>query len=48
MKADNHILYNVLRANRMIVWIVRNFISREANVLEINKILKQPHEEYCT
>ena len=33
----------------MIGWIVKNFISREANVvLKIYKILIRPHTEYCT
>ena len=32
----------------MIGWMVRNFISREANVLKIYKILIRLHVEYCT
>ena len=28
-KADNHILSMVLKANGMISWLMRNFISRE-------------------
>ena len=36
-KADNYILLVVSRANGKIKWMVRNFISREANVLKIYK-----------
>ena len=32
-KVDNHILFFVSRANRMIGQMVRNFISREVNVV---------------
>ena len=31
LKADNYILSIVSRANAMIGWLIRNFISREAN-----------------
>ena len=37
-KADNYIFSLVSRANRMIGWMIWNFISREANV--ISKIYK--------
>ena len=48
-KADNYILSIVSRVNGRIRWIVRNFISRETNViLEIYKTLIRPHIEYCT
>ena len=46
-KADNHILSIVSRVNKMISWMVRNFISREANLLKIFKTLKRLHVEYC-
>ena len=46
-KADNHILCIVSRANGMISRMVRNPISREANIiLKIYKILIRPHIEY--
>ena len=32
----------------MIGWMVRNFISREANVLDIHKPLIRPYIEHCT
>ena len=32
----------------MIDWMFRNFISREANVVKIDKVLIRPHIEYCT
>ena len=39
----------VKRANQMIGWMVRNFISREANgVLKIYKTEIRPHIGYCT
>ena len=39
----------VPRVNGMIDWMVRNFISRVANVvLRIYKTLMRPHREYCT
>ena len=40
--------YIVLRANGKIDWMVRNFISREANVLlKIYKSLIRLHIKYC-
>ena len=47
-KADNRILSIVPRVNKMIGWMVRNFISREANVFEIYKTLIRPHIDYNT
>ena len=47
-KDDNHILSIALRANGIIGWIVRNFISIEGQVLEINKILIRSNIEYYT
>ena len=45
-KADNHILYILSRANGMIGWMVRYFISKEANVvLRIYKTLIRSHIE---
>ena len=42
LKAENHILAIVSRANGMIGWVVRNFISRKANVvLKIYNTLKR-------
>ena len=47
LKADNHISFIVLRAKGMIGWMVRNFISREVNVvLKIYKLLIRPYIEY--
>ena len=41
--SDNHILFIVLTANRMIGWMVRNFISKEENaVLKIYEA-QRPH-----
>ena len=31
-KANNHILFILLRANRIIVWIIRNIILRKVNI----------------
>ena len=48
-KADNNILFIVLRANGMLGWLVRNIISRETNVvLKIYLTLIRPHIEYST
>ena len=44
----DYILSIVSRANKMIAWMVRKFISREVNVLKIYKTLIKPHIEYCT
>ena len=42
------IIFYLLKANGKISWVVRNFISIEANVLKIYKTLIRPHMEYCT
>ena len=48
-KADYHILSNSSRANGIIDWMARNFISREANVLlKIHKTLIKLYLEYYT
>ena len=48
-KASNHILTNVSRANGIIGWRVRNYISKEANaVFKIYKAQIRPHIEYCS
>ena len=36
------------RENRMIRWIIRNFITRAANVLKIHKTSIRPHVEFYT
>ena len=48
-KANNYILSIVSKANGIIGRVVRNFNSRETNVvLKIYKILKRSLSEYCT
>ena len=48
-ETDNYILSIVSRANKMIGWVVRNLISREANVVfKIHKTLIRHHIKYCT
>ena len=48
-KAENCIFSIGLRANGKFWWILRNFISREANVvLKIHKTLIKTRIEYCT
>ena len=48
-KVDNHILSIVLRANGMIGWVIRNFISSKANfVPKICKTLIRLRIEYST
>ena len=42
-KADNHILFIV--SNGMIAWMVRNVISKVADVLKIYKTLIRSHME---
>ena len=43
---DNFVF--VSRANRMIFWVVRNFISQGANVVRKYKTQIKPYTEYCT
>ena len=48
LKADNPILLIASRGNEMTSWMVRNFISKEENVLKIYKTLLRPYIEYST
>ena len=47
-KDDNPVLSIALKANGMICWMDRNFISRDANVLEIYKTQIRPLIKYYT
>ena len=44
-KSDNHILSVVSRTNGMIGWMVRNSISRDADVLKMYKTLIRAHTQ---
>ena len=46
LKLQSHFVLS--KVNRMVSWMVRNIISREANVLKIYKFLIRPHIAYYT
>ena len=48
LKWDKNINSAISKANKMIAWVARNFITREKSVMmNIYKALIRPHLEYC-
>ena len=46
---EDHVRNSIAKANRTIIWVTRNVISREPSVLlGLYKSLIKPHIEYCS